>query len=79
MLNALRTSLRVKLPPEIVRTLDGFASMDHRQFAGNFNGQLAKAAQHWRSYHAALCKSADATQPDLNDESASSAVLNRVA
>jgi hypothetical protein len=79
ILNALRASLRVKLPPEIVRTLDSFSAMDHRQFPGNRNEQLSRAVQHWRSYHAALCECADATQPDLNNESVSSAVINRVA
>jgi hypothetical protein len=34
LLNGLRASLRVKLPPEIIRTLDGFASMDYRLSIG---------------------------------------------
>jgi len=79
MLNALRASLRIQLPREVVRTLQSFEAMDHRMFAGGRNDQLARAAEHWRSYHAALCESADATQPGLNNESISSAVINRVA
>jgi hypothetical protein len=78
-LNALRTSLHVKLPNDVIRTLNSFESLDHRQFPGGRNEQLARASQHWRSYHTALCKCADATQPDPNNESVSSAVTNRVA
>jgi hypothetical protein len=79
MLNGLRASLHVKLPPDIVRTLESFGAMDHRMFAGGRNDQLTRAGQHWRSYHTALCKCADATQPDLTNERVSSAVINRVA
>jgi hypothetical protein len=80
-LNALRGSLRVKLPSDVVRTLLSFEALDHRQFPGNRNAQLARASQHWRSYQAALCASADATAPDPidGDGEASSAAIERVA
>jgi hypothetical protein len=58
-LNGLRGSLRVKLPSDVVRTLLSFEALDHRQFPGNRNAQLARASQHWRSFHAALCASAE--------------------
>jgi len=79
MLNALRASLRVKLPPEIVRTLDSFGAMDHRQFPGGRNEQLARAGQHWRSFHAALCRSADAAQPDSIHDGVPPSAVERVA
>jgi hypothetical protein len=78
-LNALRVSLHVKLPPQITRTLQSFAAMDHRQFPGGRNEQLAKAVQYWKAYRNALCKSADATQPDPINDGVSSAVVERVA
>jgi hypothetical protein len=78
-LNALGLSLRVKLPSDVVRTLQSFEGMDHRQFPGNRNAQLASAVLHWRSYHAALCASADATGPNLSDDGVSPAAVERVA
>jgi hypothetical protein len=78
-LNALRASLHVKLPPDIIRTLQSFAAMDHRQFPGGRNEQLAKAIRRWRAYHSGLCKSADATQPDPINDGVSSTVIERVA
>jgi hypothetical protein len=79
-LNALRASLHIRLPPEIIHTLQSFEAMDHRQFPGGRNERLGKAIQHWRTYHSDLCKSADATQSDhpINDGE-SSAVIERVA
>jgi hypothetical protein len=83
-LNALRASLLrgVNLPPDIVRTLNSFEGMDHRQFPGNRNKQLARAAQFWRAYHVALVASADATAPNSIDDgefTSSAAVVERVA
>jgi hypothetical protein len=77
-LNALR-STGVQLPREVVRTLQSFEGMDHRQFPGNRNEQLARAVQHWKAYRQALCKSADATEPDPTNGGVSSAVVERVA
>jgi len=78
-LNALRSSPHVKLPNDIIRTLQSFAAMDYRQFAGGRNQQLARADQHWRLYYVALCKSADATPPDPINDSVASVVVERVA
>jgi hypothetical protein len=81
-LNALRLALRVKVPADIVRTLQSFEAMDHRQFPGGRNAALATAAQHWKAYHAALCADADATAPDSIDgdgDASSAAVVERVA
>jgi hypothetical protein len=82
-LNALRLGLRVKLPADIVRTLQSFESMDHRQHPGGRNQQLSSAAQHWKAYHAALCADANATAPDSIDggdgNASSAAVVERVA
>jgi hypothetical protein len=72
-LNALRASLHVKLPPEIIRTLQSFEAMDHRQFPGGRNKQVTKAIQHWRAYHSGLCKGADATEPTTINDGVSSA------
>jgi hypothetical protein len=77
-LNALR-STGVQLPREVVRTLQSFEGMDHRQFPGNRNEQLARAVQHWKAYRQTLCKSADATEPDPINDGISSAVVERVA
>jgi len=77
-LNALRASLHVKLPPEIIRTLQSFEAMDHRQFPGGRNEQVTKAIQHWRAYHSGLCKGADATEPTTINDGVSSAVVERM-
>jgi hypothetical protein len=53
----------VQLPREVIRTLQGFEAMDHRQFAGNHNTQLARAVLYWKAYRHALCKGANATEP----------------
>jgi hypothetical protein len=78
-LNALRASLLVKLPPEIIHTLQSFEAMDHRQFPGGRNEQLARAIQHWKAYHSGLCKNADAAEPNPINDGVSSAVVERVA
>jgi hypothetical protein len=77
-LNALR-STGVQLPREVVRTLQSFEGMDHRQFPGNRNNQLARALQHWKAYRQYLCKNADAAEPDPINDGMSSAVVERVA
>jgi hypothetical protein len=66
-LNGLR-STGVQLPREVVRTLQSFEGLDHRQFPGNQNQRLARAVQHWKAYRQTLCKNADATQPDPVDD-----------
>jgi hypothetical protein len=81
-LNALRLALRVKLPADIVRTLQSFEAMDHRGFPGGRNAALATAAQHWKAYHAALCADAEAQAPTSHDgdgNASSAAVVERVA
>jgi hypothetical protein len=65
LLNGLRSM--VGLPREVVQTLNSFSGLDHRQWPGNWKPQLASAVQHWKAYLEALCKSADATQPDPID------------
>jgi hypothetical protein len=77
-LNALR-STAVQLPREVVRTLQSFEALDHRQFPGNRNERLARAVQHWKAYRQALCKSADPVDPDPTNDGISSAVVERVA
>jgi hypothetical protein len=80
-LNALRSALRVTLPPEIIRTLHTFETMDHRMFAGGRNPQSALASQYWKAFHKTLCNSADATEPEPepNHDGVSSTVVERVA
>jgi len=77
-LNALR-STGVQLPREVIRTLQSFEGMDHRQFPGNRNEQLVRAVQHWKAYRNALCQSADATQPNPIDGGVTLAAAERAA
>ena len=77
-LNALR-STGVQLPREVVRTLQSFEGMDHRQFPGNRNEQLVRAIQYWKAYRNALCASADATQPNPLDGGVTPAATERAA
>jgi hypothetical protein len=77
-LNALR-STGVQLPREVVRTLQSFEGMDHRQFPGNRNEQLVRAIQHWKVYRNALCQCADATEPNPIDGGVTPAAAERVA
>jgi hypothetical protein len=77
-LNGLR-STGVQLPREVVRTLQSFEGMDHRQFPGNRNPQLARAIQYWKDYRNALCESADATQPYPIDGGVTPAAADCVA
>jgi hypothetical protein len=72
-LNGLR-STGVQLPREVIRTLQSFEGMDHRQFPGNRNEQLVRAVQHWKAYRQALCRSADAAQPNPINDGMSAAV-----
>jgi hypothetical protein len=77
-LNGLR-SAGVQLPRQVILTLQSFGGMDHRQFPGNRNPQLARAVQHWKAYRDALCQSADATQPNPIDGGVTPAAAERVA
>ena len=77
-LNALR-STGIQLPREVVRTLQSFAGLDHRQFAGGFNQQLARGVQYWKAYRNALYKSADATEPDPINDGVPPSAVERVA
>jgi hypothetical protein len=61
------SSSGVQLPREVIRTLQSFEAMDHRQFAGNHNTQLARAVLYWKAYRHALCKGANATGPEPID------------
>jgi hypothetical protein len=61
------SSFGVQLAREVIRTLQSFEAMDHRQFAGNHNTQLARAVSYWKAYRHALCKSANATGPEHID------------
>jgi hypothetical protein len=62
-LRALSSS-GVKLPLEIQNVVRGFDALDHRQFAGGRNPQLAQAITYWQRYRAALSHSADANGPE---------------
>ena len=64
-LTALRST--VQLPREVVQTLNSFSGLDHRQFPGGRNPQLARSVQHWKAYREALCKSADAAESEPID------------
>jgi hypothetical protein len=77
-LNALR-STGVQLPREVVRTLQSFEGLDHRQFPGNRNEQLARAVQYWKAYRNALYKSADATEPAPINDGVPPSAVERVA
>ncbi|WP_050405468.1 hypothetical protein [Bradyrhizobium embrapense] len=64
----------VGLPAELVVTLRKFQAIDHRQFAGNHNGQLVQAISYWKAYRLALWNNADASGPELvEDQDASAA------
>jgi hypothetical protein len=81
-LNALAASWLpgpVRLPPDVVATLQLLAGYDHRQFAGNFNTGLKRAGERWRAWHRALCNDADAEMPETVEDNIRSTVIHRVA
>jgi hypothetical protein len=61
------SALPATLPPDCVGMLQALAAQDHRQHAGGANLAVRRAGQRWRSWHSALCDSADAEMPDFDD------------
>jgi hypothetical protein len=68
-----------QLPADAVRILRLMPGIDHRQFVGGRNPALARAKEGWKAWVEALSKNADAPMPELVDDGASSAAVERVA